>query len=323
MMKTAKKDIVFGSKEKEQKESEDYDSSEEDIITKRGVMEMEMKKKKWIAVYCVLIGGTFYYYFKNTDDSEPSGKIDLEGSTVVSPAKNAKTKFSFAIQRNEELLFVGSCTGALETEQWVKAIQDSLDKEKTEAPGVGGKKKQKKNWKHMFISSPLFPTKIKSLSNDETSALLGSLKRVVKAESNSTKKADDLEKNIWRITLKSYLLLEESRIKAEDFLEADKSLREAFELLVRIYNGKERLKPEKINAALKKVESIFKQTEELLIHLLSPYLTAKNMLRIKAIFSTIGEVKFLENVLMDTNLRLDLDKLVTSMETYTLNYGNF
>jgi len=75
---------------------------------------------------------------------------------------------------------------------------------------------------------------------------------VVKAESNSNKKADDLEKNILKITLKSYLLLENSSIKAEDFLEADKSLREAFELLVRIYNGKDRLKPEKITAALKK-----------------------------------------------------------------------
>jgi len=133
-----------------EKETEDYDSSEEEeiIFTKKGYI--EMKKKKWKAVYCVLFGGTFYYYKNVNDLSEPKGKIDLEGLTVVSPAKNEKKKNSFAIQRGEELLFVGSCSGAPETEQWVKAIEESLDKEKTEAPDVGGKKKQKKNLETSF-----------------------------------------------------------------------------------------------------------------------------------------------------------------------------
>jgi len=308
---------------KEAKDSEDaYDSSEDEEITftKKGYI--EMKKKKWKAVYCVLFGGTFYYYKNVNDLSEPKGKIDLEGTTVVSPAKNEKKKNTFAIQRGEELLFVGS-TGAGETEQWVKAIQDSLDKEKTEAPDVGGKKKQKKNWRHLFMGSTFFVTKgIKSLINEDTTALLAALKRVVKAESTSTKKADDLEKNILRITLKSYLLLESGNINAEDFLEADKALREAFELLVRIYNGRERVKPEKITAALKKVEAYFKQTEQLLEQVLSHHLTAKNMLRVNAIFSNIGDVKFLEAILIDPTLRADLDKLVACMESYTLNEGN-
>lgn len=322
MKKQEKKEIKENSKEP--KEEETYDSSEEEEITftKKGYIEMK-KKKNWKAVYCVLFGGTFYYYRSVNETSEPKGKIDLEGTTVASPAKNEKKKNSFTIQRGEELLFVGSCSGAGETEQWVKAIQDSLDKEKTEAPDVGGKKKTKKNWRHLFIGSTFFATKgIKSLINDDTRALLAALKRVVKAESNSIKKADDLEKNILSITLKSYLLLESGNIKAEDLLEADKALREAFELLVRIYNGKDRVKPEKITAALKKVEAIFKQTEQLLEQVLSPHLTAKHMLRVSAIFSTIGEVKFLETVLNDTTLRPDLDKLVACMESYTLNEGN-
>jgi len=173
------------------------------------------------------------------------------------------------------------------------------------------------------MGSTFFVTKgIKSLINEDTTALLAALKRVVKAESTSTKKADDLEKNILRITLKSYLLLESGNINAEDFLEADKALREAFELLVRIYNGRERVKPEKITAALKKVEAYFKQTEQLLEQVLSHHLTAKNMLRVNVIFSTIGDVKFLEAILNDPTLRADLDKLVACMESYTLNEGN-
>jgi len=106
-------------------------------------------------------------------------------------------------------------------------------------------------------------------------------------------------------------------VNAEDFLPADKHVREAFELLVRIYNGRERVKPEKIAEALKKVESLLKQAEEILVQLLSPHLSSKYVLRVSTIFSSLGEVKFLETVLNEPTLATDLEKLVSCMETYT------
>jgi len=314
--------------EKPKKVVEEYDSSEEEVevnYTKSSYIAMK-QKKAWKPVFCVLFGGSFYYY-KNKNDPEPKGRIDLEGLTVVSPARNEKRKNSFALQKGEELLFVGSCSGVQELEQWTKALQDSLDKEKTEAP-TAGKKKMKKaglyrraknNISSISATSVIGKKVMKSIVNEETTSVLAALKRIVKAESGAAKKAEDLEKNILKITVKVYMLIEARELNADEFLSADKPVREAFELLVRIYNGRDRVKPEKIAEALKKVEALLKKAEEIICQLLSLHLSSKNMLRVSNIFSCLGEVKFLETVLSlrDPSLEADLEKLVSSMEVYT------
>jgi len=262
------------------------------------------------------------YYYKNANDPEPKGKLDLEGLNVVSPVKNVKSKTdTFALQKGEELLFVGSCTGV---QEWTKALQYSLDKEKTEAPTAGKKKLKKTNNKKpvrmldmaqkTFVlgKKPIF----KLLFNEETMALLTSLKKIVK-ESGGVKKAEDLEKNIFKIYVKVYTLICYGQVNAVEFLSAEKPVREAFELLVRIYNGRDRVKAEKISEALKKVEALFKRAEEILIQLLSPHLSTKNMIRVSFVFSSLMDIKFLETVLRDASLEADLVKLVSSMEVYT------
>jgi len=310
--------------EKPKKVIEEYDSEEEEVnFTKSGYIEMK-QKKQWKPVYCVLLGGSLYYY-KNANDPEPKGKLDLEGLNVVSPVKNEKRKTeTFALQKGEELLFVGSCSSGVQ--EWTKALQDSLDKEKTEAPTAGKKKLKKASKKTggrmldmasktaatVLGKKPIF----KLLFNEETMALLASLKKIVK-ESGGVKKAEDLERNIFKIFVKVYTLICCGVINAEEFLSADKPVREAFELLVRIYNGRDRVKAEKISEALRKVESLFKRAEEILIQLLSPYLSTKNMLRVSLIFSSLMDIKFLETVLRDASLEADLVKLVSSMEVYT------
>jgi len=131
------------------------------------------------------------------------------------------------------------------------------------------------------------------------------------------KKAEDLEKNIIKIAVKSYLLIEGKVLTADDFLVADKPLRDSFELMVKVYNGRGRVKPEKITEALKKVELGLKKAEEILTNLLAPHLTPKNMLRISAAFGSIADVNFLAAAFNDAELDDDLDKLIDAMEYYT------
>jgi len=180
-----------------------YDSSEEEgevNYTKTGHIEMR-QRKTWKAVYCVLFGGSLYFY-KNANDPEPKGKIDLEGLTVVSPVKNEKKKHSFALQKGEEGFFFGACSSAPELELWTKALEDSLDKEKTEAPSAGKKKtkkagfvkRAKNNMATKTATTVLGKKAMKFIVNEETTSLLAALKRIVKTESSSAKKADDLEK---------------------------------------------------------------------------------------------------------------------------------
>jgi len=116
---------------------------------------------------------------------------------------------------------------------------------------------------------------MKAIVNEETTTLLNALKRIVKSESNSAKKADDLEKNIIKIAVKSFLLIENKVLTADDFLVADKPLREAFELMVKVFNGRGRVKEEKIKEALAKVEELLKKSRRSDYKLVSSTLNCK------------------------------------------------
>jgi len=287
---------------------------------------MRVKKKEWKAVYCLVIGGSFYYY-KSSTDAEPKGCIDLSGHTIVSPVelKGEKKKCTFAIQKDpENVVFVGSCTET-ELKDWKQVLEDSLSKDRSDPPMVVAQKGKKQNMikraKKRAVSktatSVLGKKVMKAIVNEETTTLLNALKRIVKSESGISKKAEDLEKNIIKIAVKSFLLIENKVLTADDFLVADKPLREAFELMVKVFNGRGRVKEEKIREALGKVEELLKKAEEVITNLLAPHLTAKNMLRISSAFGCIANADFLMTVFRNELLEEDLDKLIDAMEYYT------
>jgi len=158
---------------------------------------------------------------------------------------------------------------------------------------------------------------MKAIVNEETTTLLNALENMVKVESGSAKKAEELEKNIIKIAVKSFLLIENKVLTADDFLVADKPAREAFELMVKVFNGRNRASSEKITEALKRVEEHLHKAEEVITNLLAPHLTPKNMLRISAAFGCLANEKFLNTVFRTAELEPDLDKLIDAMEYYT------
>jgi len=158
---------------------------------------------------------------------------------------------------------------------------------------------------------------MKVIVNDETAALLNALKRIVKTQTGDAKQGEELEKNIIKIAVKAFLLIENKQVNPDDFLVADKPLREAFELMVKVFNGRSRAKEEKIREALAKVEELLKKAEEVLTNILAPHLSAKNMLKISAIFGTIANNEFLYPAFKNPVSEDDLDKLIDAMEYYT------
>eukprot|EP01124_Arcella_intermedia_P017838 TRINITY_DN24815_c0_g1_i1.p1 TRINITY_DN24815_c0_g1~~TRINITY_DN24815_c0_g1_i1.p1 ORF type:complete len:355 (+),score=99.62 TRINITY_DN24815_c0_g1_i1:77-1141(+) len=317
-------------------ELDEESSSEEEGVVKVsrvGYVEMRLKKKEWKAVYCVVIGGSFYYY-KSSTDTDPKGHIDLAGHHIVSPLeiKGEKKKHTFSIQAadnastaGENSLFIGSCGADVELKSWKTSLEEAIHKDKSDPPTVVAQKtkkqsvvgRAKKKAASKTATSALGKKVMKAIVNEETTMLLNSLKRIVKAESGSQKQADDLEKNIIKIAVKSFLLIENKSLSPDDFLVADKPLREAFELMVRVFNGRSRVKEEKIVEALHKVEELLKKAEEVITNLLAPHLTSKNMLRISSAFGCIASADFLLTVFKKPELEDDLDKLIDAMEYYT------
>jgi len=158
---------------------------------------------------------------------------------------------------------------------------------------------------------------MKKIVNDETTTLINALKALVASESGSEKKAQEMEKNIIKLAVKAYILVDNKIVRGEQFLVADKPLRDAFNLLVKVFNGRQRAKKERIVEALQKVEADLKKAEKVLTELLAPHLSPENMMRMESIFSTVANVKFLEAVFYNDGVEDELEKLIDAMDYYT------
>jgi len=126
-----------------------------------------------------------------------------------------------------------------------------------------------------------------------------------------------MEKNIIKIAVKSYLLIEKKKLDPDEFLKADKPLRQAFELLCRCFNGRHRVQSNVLYEALVRIEQSLREAEEILTNLLAPFLTSKNLFRISSTFGVLADAKFLSRVFSDQSYDEELEKLVDAMEYYT------
>jgi len=158
---------------------------------------------------------------------------------------------------------------------------------------------------------------MKKIVNEETTTLINALKALVTVESGSEKKANELEKNIIKIAVKAYILVDNKYLKGEQFLVADKPLRDAFNLLVKVFNGRQRAKKERVVEALQKVEGFLKTAEKVITELLGSHIGGKNMMRLSSIFATVANVKFLETVFYNESVADELEKLIDAMDYYT------
>jgi len=312
--------------EKDEDEDDDDEGSSEEEgpkVTREGPMQL-LVKKKWTPFNCVLVGGSFFYY-KSSSDPEPKGGMNLKDVKIISPAANQDKKTpTFALTKGDKEELTAQCGSDSDLETWLTVLRANANMEPAAPPSTLGKRKapgllhrMQKKTASATATSSIGKKVMKAIVNEETTTLLDALKRIVKAESGSPKKAEDLEKNIIKIAVKSFLLVENKKLQADDFLVADKPLREAFELMVKVFNGRKRVKQDKIEEALKKVEGLLKKAEEVITNLLAPHLTPKNMLKISQAFGCIADVKFLITVFKNDDLEDDLDKLIDAMEYYT------
>jgi len=322
--KKDKKESAEGKAKEEAVLEEESSSEEEDVkVTRVGYVEMKAKKE-WKAVYCVLIGGSLYWS-KSSTDPEPKGSIDLKGKKLEFHLKGLKKDFAFSVTEEKSELFIGACSNEAELTSWKKDLEAALTKDHVDAPAILNEKKKKegamsrakKNIASKTATSALGKKVMKTIVNEETTALINSLKKIIRKESGNPKRADEVEKNIIKIAVKAYLLVDNGTLTADEFLVADKPLREAFELMIKIFNGRNRVKKERILEAIDKVVEHLKKAEEIVTNLLAPQLTSKNMIRISATFASIANRNFMEHVYADAELEPDLEKLIDAMEYYT------
>lgn len=160
---------------------------------------------------------------------------------------------------------------------------------------------------------------IKEVVNEETASLIAALKNLVESQSGDKKKAEELEANMVKIAVKAYLLVDSKELRGSDFLKADKPLRNAFNRLGRVFNGRfaGKAPKEAVIEALKKVAVDLTEARTIIQNLMTPHLQTKNVYRLTSIFDTVASYDFLEAVFFDDKSEANLQKLVDAMDAYT------
>ncbi len=251
--------------------------------------------------------------------------VHLKRATLVEAPDVSEKKFVLQLlvaEGEDKSGYLASLGSQLEHTEWIAALKKNKEFEESEAPQRVKRKKEsvlnraKKKMAGSAATSHLGKRVVKSIINEETTSLLSAMKRIVKKES-SQKKADEFEKNIIKIAVKSYLLIENKKLTGDDFLEVDAPLRESFELMIKCFNARGRVQQQVVLDALKKVEASIKKAEHILTGLLSAHLTNKNMFRLTQTFGYLGNAEFLNKVFNDPALEGEVEKLVDAMEYYT------
>lgn len=293
---------------------------------------------------------TYWISKLSLQDAKPAAPgISLKKCTLNKKPDGVKKDFAFSLE-SKESSFWFAVYSKKDLDEWTQAVETNATRDETEPPErkVDAKRKEgtrrtqfalamyvqtsylrlysgvlsrgKKAMAGSIAASGIGKKVLKSVLNEETASLLDAVKKII-SKQYSKKKSDEVERNIIKIVVKAYMLVNSKKVDGDEFIKADKPLRQAFDTLPKIYNQRWRMKPEQIKAQLGKCETSFKEAEAIITTLLGPHLSPKNMFRLASTFSFLGSAAFLGKAFEDASVEADVEKLVDAMDYYTqFNY---
>jgi hypothetical protein len=298
------------------------DGSGERLESIKGYLEMRTTLS-WQIVFCILIEGSFYW-FKNATDDQPLGCTHLKDVKIIEQTSKEKKPHCFTLEKDNNVIFTGALKSANKLKKWTRFLlsAENLPEaqppiiQKVEIPSRQPTTPNKKGSTTAKSLGPLSKKMSKLVITDASQDLLNLVKQVIKVESGSAKKADEFTNNITKLCIKGYALVFSGVVEAKDFLIADRKLRDAFEIFVKVYNGRSRVPKEKISEALENMKNLLLEASLEIERVLKIHLP-KDVGRLHQVFNTVSNFEFLDRVIRDSSLRKEVDGLVESMRYYT------
>jgi len=146
------------------------------------------------------------------------------------------------------------------------------------------------------------------------------MKHIIEKESKSSKKANDIEENIFKVGIKSYFLIDGGICKLDDFLEADRPWRQALEIMIRCHNHakysrnvNQELLREKLTEAVKNINEVV----TILTKLLTGHMKPNNVARVNDVASYFADVDRMLKIFNDVSIENDLQELIEAADHYT------
>ncbi|KAL6057702.1 hypothetical protein QOT17_015303 [Balamuthia mandrillaris] len=355
--------------EKEQEEEQgvvpapDQDAEEAEEFDKDGFMNVRVGKidkkkqttkqgKKWKYLYFNLVGGSLYLYNEQEyQNDEPKHSIQLSQCKLSPEAVDCRPlKWCFRLL-SEQHEYTFSAESEQERRDWLAALELNRDKpsrppipkEKlsSSTPTKGKrdshrlstfKQRTRKNVVEKATFTPMGKKAIRARAPKEITNLIDAVKKIVERETGSTKRANEIEKDIWKIGVKSYLLVSDKRVSLKDLLEADPPLRQSLDLFAKCHHHvvdvlinvntrrgtiARTLNKEKLEELLQQVQVLVRQAADTFRRVLEPHLQPKSLERIESIVSYLGDPQTLLKILVDVGLSIEVGALVSAGEHYS------
>jgi hypothetical protein len=285
-------------------------------------------QKKWNLVYMNLIGGSLHYY-KDEDDQDPKGTIELAKLKIYPDEKQGSTTKSFCLAlKNDDLDFLFAWDEEAEYKAWLEAIQANmtkspcapLKKEKRKSRAQELAFKAKKNVVGKAASTSVGKKAIRGAAPDEVKELINSVKKIVERSTGSPKKAQEIEHNLFKIGIKAYFVVDEGKIKIDELLAADKPLRAGLELLAKCHDHAKFSRnpnPKLLREKFGEVQRLLGEAGQILSKLLEPHVKPKHVVLIKETLDFLGDPDRLLAIFTDDTLDDPLQELISAAEHYT------
>jgi len=245
-------------------------------------------------------------------------KEDIEGSSQ---------KYCFAL-KNDKQDFLFYCDEENDWKEWLDAIQKSMAKD-SKPPLKKDKRKSraqelayrlKKNTVGKAATSALGKKALRSQAPEEVKNLIASLKRIIEKDTKSTKKASEIEDNLFKIGVKAYFLIDAGKCKFDDLLAADKPVRQALEILTKCHDHAKYSRnpnPKLLQEKFVQVQQLLSETSTTLTALLTAHMKPKNLAKIKETTDYLGNPERLMRIFQDEALNEDLQELISAGDHYT------
>ncbi|KAH3759780.1 hypothetical protein Pelo_8412 [Pelomyxa schiedti] len=320
-------------------------TTDDENILMQGYLSMKVSKgKRFRPFFAVVYGGTMFYY-KNELDVVPAGSANLGGCEVALSPDEPKQKNLFKITSPTATLFA-SASKPEKRDAWIEAVRQGITLPAHAAPPkdyVPAEKKSigfraKKTLGSKIVGSRLGKQSLESfVLNDHVRSLIRALRKIVEAES-SKESADFIEKSIIKLVMKVYFEWSRKTISTEDLMQIDRPLREAFNLIDKMYRTSSRKKAALMKENFLRIELCFGEVFRMLGDLMRPHLRPVillqtrelipvfrpvNMMMMQQVVDIIGSASFLMRVWdlnrEDTTGHFDenMFALVNAMTSYT------
>eukprot|EP01117_Protostelium_nocturnum_P013578 TRINITY_DN507_c0_g1_i1.p1 TRINITY_DN507_c0_g1~~TRINITY_DN507_c0_g1_i1.p1 ORF type:complete len:364 (-),score=162.03 TRINITY_DN507_c0_g1_i1:51-1142(-) len=285
---------------------------------------------KWSLIYVTLMGGSLHWY-KKEEDVKPRRSIEhstyqLLDKDASNTAGSTKKLVITLKSKTEELMF--ACDDEADYNSWLEKMREQrgkdprppLKKEKKMSRAQELAFKMKKNTAGAVANSALGKKMIRDNAPDEVKEMVATLKKMIEHESKSTKKANEIEDNIYKFGVKVYFLVDSGKLKSDDLLKADEPIRKAFEVFVKCHDHVKyspKLNETLLTERLEEISKLASEATQILTNVLTPLLKAKNIQIITDTVSYIASTERMKRIFLEKSLLDDVSEVSAAANRYT------